>query len=61
MEANKKCGNFLQKEERKPLLRAEMNTLVAVRTPRGKAKTQLGLSLGADRMAVQGRKQPQGS
>lgn len=31
----------MRKEERKPLLRAETNTLVALRTPKGQAKTQL--------------------
>lgn len=44
-EANKKCDDFcLQKEEWEPPLRAEVNTLVALRTPRGKAKTQLEIS-----------------
>lgn len=42
MEANKKCSDScLWKEEKKPLPKAEMNALVALRTPRGKAKTPL--------------------
>lgn len=57
MEANKICGDFcLRKEKRKSLVRAGMNTLVSLRIPRQKVKTQLDISWTV-RWSELGRKQ----
>lgn len=57
MEAKKICGDScLWKEERKPLVKAGMNTLVSLRIPRGKVKTQLDISRTV-RLSELGRKQ----